>query len=110
MITKTMEQIEARIQNATTIPAEKRKELLVLLRRLKAEVSDLPSSQEEEAESLRRFIEISTHEATRVDRDPHLLQLSVDGLSQSVKAFETSHPLLADSANDICFMLANLGI
>jgi hypothetical protein len=36
--------------------------------------------------------------------------LSVDGLSESVKEFEISHPKLVEKVNNIAAMLANMGI
>jgi hypothetical protein len=55
-------------------------------------------------------MERSTHEATRKQKNPNLLKLSIDGLSVSVKEFEVSHPKLVEQVNNIANMLANMGI
>ena len=108
MINETIGKIEQKIQR---VKSEKnRDDLLHLVSTLKTEVTELSKTKTEQAESIARFTEMSTHEATRKDRDHHLLNLSLEGLSSSVKGFENSHPKLVEIVNSICVMLSNLGI
>ena len=110
MIEDTIGKIEARIQGADSIKEERRQELLELLATLKSEVSRLPAKHDEQAQSIARFAEISTHEATRSQQNPDLLNLSLKGLNSSVEGFEQSHPRLVQIVNTISHTLSNLGI
>jgi len=110
MIPKTIKTIERRIGSAKAITPQKKKELLELVATLKAEITELSRTKAEHAESITGFIDRSTHEATRQERDPELLKLSLAGLAASVKGFEASHPRLVSQVNYICTMLANIGI
>ncbi|HUI65218.1 MAG TPA: DUF4404 family protein [Bacteroidota bacterium] len=110
MIQKTIKTIEGRIGSAKVITPQKKKELLELVATLKAEITELSRTKAEHAESITGFIDRSTHEATRRERDPELLKLSLAGLAASVKGFEASHPRLVSQVNYICTMLANIGI
>jgi hypothetical protein len=110
MIAETLGKIEARIQGAGVLKEESKKELLVLVSTLKSEVAELSRTHSEQAESIAGFAEVSTHEATRQEKNPELLELSLKGLSASVAGFESSHPRLVDIANTICNTLSNLGI
>jgi hypothetical protein len=110
MIEDTIGKIETRIQGADTIKEERRRELLQLLGTLKTEVAELSKTHEEQAQSIAGFTELSTHEATRVEQDPKLLKLSLQGLGSSVQGFEESHPRLVQIVNAISSTLSNLGI
>ena len=110
MIEDTVSKIEAKIQNSESIKDEKKRELLQLLGTLKSEVATLSKTHGDEAESIAGFTEISTHEATRAEQNPELLELSLKGLSSSVEGFEKSHPQLVQIVNTISNMLSNLGI
>jgi len=110
MIKRTISEIKTRIREASSIKEEKRSELLGLLSTLKSEIEKLSKTQADHAKSITGFTDISTHEATRENKNPELLKVSIDGLSSSVKGFETSHPKLAEIVNSICLTLSNLGI
>ena len=110
MIQETLQKIEARIQTTSLLKEESKSELLGLLNTLKAEVADLSRTHSEEAQSIARFAEVSAHEATREEKNPELLQISLKGLSTSVTGFETSHPRLVEIVNSICVTLSSLGI
>ncbi len=110
MIEDTIGKIEARIQSADAIKEERRRELLHLLGTLKSEVAELSKTHSEQAQSIAGFTEISTHEATRSEQNPHLLKLSLEGMSSSVSGFEQSHPRLVQIVNAISNTLSNLGI
>jgi hypothetical protein len=110
MIEDTVSKIEAKIQSADSIKDDRKRELLQLLGTLKAEVGQLSKTHGEQAESIAGFTEISTHEATRSEQNPELLELSLKGLSSSVEGFEKSHPKLVQIVNNISNTLSSLGI
>ena len=110
MINDTIGKIEERIRMAEAIKGENKAELLALLSNLKAEVSNLSSTNAEQAESIAGFTAVSAHEATRDEKNPELVQLSLKGLASSVEGFEESHPKLVQVVNSISTTLANLGI
>ncbi len=110
MVNTTITKIEDKIQQVQSISDENKQELLQLLTALKEEVSDLSETRSEEAESITGFTQISTHEAMRQDKNPQLLELSIQGLKFSVSDFEASHPRLAETVNSLCHILSNMGI
>ena len=110
MIDETIAKIEAKIQKVNSVKDENKKELLNLLGTLKIEISELAKTHAEQAQSIAAFTEVSTHEATRQEKNPELLELSVRGLESSVHGFETSHPQLVEIVNAFCLMLSNMGI
>ncbi len=110
MIEDTIEKIQARIEGADAIKVERRGELLQLLATLKSEVAALSKTHQEQAQSIAGFTGLSAHEATRAQRNPHLLNLSLEGLNSSVEGFEGSHPRLVQIVNAISSTLSNLGI
>jgi len=110
MIEETFNKIKTKIQTTTSIAADKKIELLTLLSSLESEITALSKARSEQAESIAGFVERSTHEATRRDKDSELLRLSLAGLTVSVKSFEVSHPRLVRDINYISTVLANMGI
>ena len=110
MIEETLAKIEARLGKTAALKDESRAELLGLLATLKTEISALSKTHSEQAQSITAFTEVSTHEATRQERDPQLLRLSLEGLSTSVQGFESSHRKLVEIVNAISLMLSNSGV
>ena len=110
MIRDTISEIEARLQNSTSLSPETRRELTELLAKLKSEVTELARTDADQAASIAGFAQTSAHEATRSEKNEQLLKLSLNGLSASVEGFERSHPDLVQIVNRICATLANLGI
>lgn len=110
MIQDTIAKIEARLASTEQLPVEKRRELMELVARLKEEVQSLSQTHADDARSIAQFAALSTHEATREEIKPPLLEFSLRGLERSVKGFESSHPKLVDVVNRICTALSNLGI
>jgi hypothetical protein len=109
MVQDTLEKIEERVRQSAVSP-QQRSELLELLAALKAEVATLSRTHEEHAETIAAFTAVSAHEATRDQKNPELIDLSLRGLSQSVHGFEESHPRLVQLVNSISTTLSNLGI
>ena len=110
MIHDTIGKIEERIRAAEAIGGESKSELLKLLAALKAEVGGLSETHAENAQSIAGFTAVSAHEATRGEKNPELVDLSLKGLSSSVQGLEESHPKLVHLVNSICTTLSNLGI
>ena len=110
MIQDTIAKIEERLQRTGSLREEQRAELLKLLVSLKEEVGDLSQTEPEKAQSIAGFTAVSAHEATRDEKNPELVDLSLQGLSRSVQGFEESHPKLVQAVNSICTTLSNLGI
>lgn len=110
MIEDTVSKIETKIQGSGSITPERRAELLQLLGTLKAEISEFSKTHDEQAQSIAGFTELSTHEATRSEQNPELLNLSLKGLASSVEGFEESHPRLVKIVSTISNVLSHLGI
>ena len=110
MIENTITKIENQIRSISSLNDSKKEELGALLATLKEEVVSLAETESDRAESIARFTELSTHEATREAGSDRLKALSVEGLSASVDGFEASHPRLVQIVNNFCTTLANLGI
>lgn len=102
-----IEQIEKKLVQSEGLGADARRELLEMLGALKAEMDAVGG---ERAESIASFTGAATHEATRSQRNPDLLQHAVSDLADSVKELEAEHPKVVEIVNGICTMLSNLGI
>ncbi len=110
MVEDTIRKIEDKIRTAPSITEANKAELLNMLAGLESEIARLARSKSEHAESVAGFVERSTHEATRQEKNPELLQLSLEALVASVREFEVSHPRLVADINAICVTLAKMGI
>ena len=109
-IRETIENIEQRIEKADSIKPEDKEELMNLLSTLEAEVVSLSKTHPEHAESITGFTRVSTHEATREEKNPQLVKLSLNGLTSSVEGFENSHEELVRIVNRLAVMLSSVGI
>ena len=110
MIHETIAKLEARLQKPGAASDPANAELLTLLNTLKREIDELSKTHADAARSIAGFAQVSAHEATREEKNPELLQLSLRGLQSSVEGFEQSHPRLVQIVNTACNALANLGI
>ena len=110
MIDETLSQIESKLKDAGSITDDSKRELASLLARLKTEITELSKTHADHAESIAGFTQTSTHEATREEKNPELLELSLKGLAASADGFEKSHPSLVQIVNRICTTLSNIGI
>jgi len=106
----TISKIEERIRNAGALKDENRAELLELLGRLRSQIGALSKTNQEQAQSIEGFTQVSAHEATREERNPKSLNHSILGLESSVQDLEESHPQLVEVVNRIATTLANMGI
>jgi len=110
MIHDTIGKIEERLRRADAVNDSSKTELLGLLATLKTEISDLSRTDADKAQSIAGFTAVSAHEATREEKNPELMELSLKGLTSSVEGFEESHPKLVQVVNSISTTLSNLGI
>ncbi len=110
MMEDRMRTIEARIQQAPGLPETEREKLLQLVATLREEVDALARSHEEDARSIAHFLDVSTHEASRREKQPKLLEAARHGLTASVENFERSHPRLFATVNQAAVVLANMGL
>ena len=110
MMEDRMCKIEARIREAPGLPETEREKLLQLFATLRQEVGALAHSHEEDASSIAHFLDASTHEASRTEKQPKLLEAARDGLTASVENFEKSHPKLFETVSQAATVLANMGL
>ncbi|MEN6621242.1 MAG: DUF4404 family protein [Smithella sp.] len=110
MIQDRIDKIEKKIKESKEVKENEKDELLNLLTNLRTEINDLSKTHKEHADSIVRFTEISAHEATRKEKNPELLNLSIEGLTSSIEGFEVSHPTLVGIINRISTMFYNIGI
>jgi hypothetical protein len=106
----TISKIEDRISGAGMLNEENRAELLDLLGQLRSQIGALSKTNQEQAQSIAGFAEVSAHEATREEKNAKTLKHSILGLESSVHDLEESHPQLVGVVNRIATMLANMGI
>ena len=110
MLDETITRIREKLDKAEALDEARKTELKALVSTLEAEVHDLARTRAEHAESIASFAQLTAHEATRQEPNPHLLRLAVTGLRSSVSGFESSHPRLVETVNAAATMLSNLGI
>lgn len=110
MLEERMRKIEARIEQAAGLPEAERAQLLQLVATLREEVDALARGQEEEARSIAHFLDASTHEASRTQKQPKLLEAARQGLTASVEDLESSHPKLFATVQQAAVVLGNMGL
>jgi Domain of unknown function (DUF4404) len=110
MMEDRMRKIEARIQQAPGLAEPEREKLLQLVATLREEVDALARSHEEDARSIAHFLDASTHEASRTEKQPKLLEAARNGLTASVENLENSHPKLFETVSQAAVVLANMGL
>ncbi len=106
----TLQQLKEKVQKNESLNPDNKTELLNLLTSLDSEITELSKSKAEHAENIVGHIERSTHEALKDEKDPPLLKKTLEGLSDSVKGFEVSHPVLVEDVNYWATVLANMGL
>lgn len=107
MIEDTLAKIESAVKRVEKANPERKAELMRLLAKLKQEVRSLDAAR---GASVAGLTDAAAREATREGRADGPLQLSLEGLAQSVRGFESSHPKLVETVGAICRELASLGI
>ncbi len=105
-----IDKIQAAVEAANHIPADKKAELLGLLSRLKPAIAEASQTHEDHAEKIVRLVEASAHEATHAEKKPDAMRKLVRELEQSVEKFEASHPDLFAFVTEYTALLSALGI
>jgi hypothetical protein len=110
MIPERIAQIEATLQNNAQIPEVTRRELLDLLAGLKAEVGPLIETHGQSAQHIVGSAEVATQTAVRRGEEPAQADEALEGLTDSVREFEASHPQLVQVVGRLAHTLSNMGI
>lgn len=110
MIEDTLAKLESAVKKIEAADPAKKAELLRLMKALKAEVRRLDGRHAEQAESVAGFVDAAAYEVLRKTPSPQLAKLALDGLEQSARSFEASHPALVETVAEICRELSSLGI
>ena len=110
MLEETIGKLESAIKKVSAGKTKERTELLRLLDALKVEVKTLSRTHGEHARSIAGLTDLAAHEATRETKSPALLKHALDGLDLAVKDVEAANPGLVQTVNEICTMLARIGI
>ncbi len=109
MTDEHIEKTKSTIESAENIPADRKAELLDLLSKLKPAIAKVSETHHEDAQSIARLVEASTHETIRAEKEPELSKSPLHELKQSVQNFEASHPQLAAFVNQYSTLLSALG-
>lgn len=110
MIKNTIAQIEEKLKANSSLSEENKAELLSMLGKLNAELTEFSKEQGEHAEKILGHIERSADELNKDEKDEGVIKNAVESLSDSVRGFEVSHPKLVEQINFIATKLANSGI
>jgi cell division septum initiation protein DivIVA len=110
MIEQRIRDIEATLSRSERIPPEAKDELIRLLADLKTEVQALTETHRAQADKIAEHAHISAETAVREKKDTDEIETALEGLNESVKEFETSHPRLTETVNRLATMLSNMGI
>lgn len=110
MIPERIAQIEATLQRNAQIPEATRQELLSLLAGLKAEVTPLVETHGASAQRIVGSADAAAQAAVRRGAEPAQADETLEGLTDSVREFEASHPQLVQVVNRLANTLSNMGI
>ena len=110
MIPERIAQIEATLRGNPEIPETTREELLGLLAGLKAEVDPLAATHSERAEQIASSADAAVLAAARRRDEPAQADEALEGLTNSVREFEASHPQLVQVVGRLANTLSNMGI
>src|SRR4026207_1997881 len=109
MSEQRIEKSKAAIEAADHIPAEKKAELLEPMATLNPASAKFPPTHREDAQTIARLLEASTHEATRKEKRAGALKKVLDELKESIEKFEASHPKLVELVGEYSTRIADPG-
>ena len=109
MTDERIQKIKAAVEAADHISPEKKAELLAVLTKLKPAIAEVAQTNEEEAESISRFVEASAHNVATKKEEPERVEKVLHKLKQSVEKFEASHPQMTSFVTEYSAALSNLG-
>jgi hypothetical protein len=110
MIEDSLAQLDTVMKKIEAAAPPNKDVLLRLMKDLRKEMMRLDLSQHDHAASVALFADAAAHETTRKSRVASLRQHALDGLAQSVRGFESSHPRIAETIGEIGRELSSLGI
>ncbi|MCH2206168.1 MAG: DUF4404 family protein [Lentisphaerales bacterium] len=110
MIEEKLNRIEEKIRQAPSMQDENKESVLNLLEDLKEELQSVSREDSERLSSTGSFAEAGTNEVVREGGDKGILDIALNGVRESVKEFEESHPKLVQVMNSICTQLSNSGL
>lgn len=110
MIEDRIKAIESTLEHAQNIPANRKAELLKLVSELKSEVRKLAETHRDEASSITRFADASTHEVARPQKNTQLADTALHGLRLSIQGLEESHPGIVAIVSRFATALSNMGL
>ena len=110
MIPERIAQIEATLRSNSQIPEATRAELLSLLDGLRAEVAPLVETHGERAQHIVGSADAAAQAAVRRGEEPVQADEALEGLTESVREFEASHPQLVQVVGRLAHTLSNMGI
>lgn len=110
MIDEKLDKIEEKIRNASSMQAENKSIVLDLLSDLKKELKEVDEKDTALLSNTGSFAEVGANEVARENGDKGILDIALQGLNESVKGFEKSHPKLVQVINSICTQLSNSGL
>jgi hypothetical protein len=92
MIDERIQKIESTIEASRNLPGETKSRAAGARGRTEVRDPTLSETHHEEASSITRFADESTHEAAREEKDPQLAESALQGLRTSIEGLEQSHP------------------
>lgn len=110
MIEDKLSRIEDKIRKAPSMQEENKESVLSLIGELKDELQAVSAEDSERLSSTGSFAEAGTNEVVRKDGDKGILDIALNGVRESVKEFEETHPRLVQVINSICTQLSNSGL
>jgi predicted amino acid-binding ACT domain protein len=110
MSDERIEKSKSAANAAGHISADNRASLSAALSKLKPAIAKVSQTHQEDAATIGRLVEASTHEATRQNKRPERLKTLLQELKQSVERFEASHPDLVEFVTEYSALLTEMGI
>ena len=110
MLSLRLAKLETTLRDNPSIPEGTRQELLELVAGLKAEVVPLVDTHGETAHEIAGSAEAAVHAAVRREEEPEQAVQAVQGLADSVREFEATHPRLVEIVDRLALTLSNMGI
>ena len=109
MTDERIQKIKSAVEAADHIPPEKKAELLGVLTKLKPAIAEVAQTNEEEAETISRFVEASAHDVAGNKEGSEGAERVLHKLKQSVEKFEASHPQMTAFVTEYSAVLSGLG-
>jgi hypothetical protein len=110
MIEERIKKSKSAVEEAETLSADQKAELLGLLSKAQSILGKVSKTHKADAYEIARLVETSLNEASRAQKNPGKIQSLLQDLKQSIEKFETSHPDLVHFVTEYSTLLAAMGI